>query len=369
MAIYSSVEDVQVKSKSFQSVDLQSFCQQQLEQLTLQYPICFARVIYYDGLQKFHHELIDYAQEQVPLPQNLINFFRKEQWLTEYPPAFTLNKVSINNLELLCYICPIGYRNQKPEYIQLLAKEPLSPTLQKYVIQSASLLSKYLDIYLKCGQHKAEVELLQHIIQRSSHQLRNSLGLIGLYAQNLCLGLRDNIWQKQANIIHESIQQLDANLTELIYCGYQDKLKVSLQDLRSLAAESITELLPLINQKKIQILLPDTSTLLAIDHLQIKQVFDNLLSNAVHFSPEKGKINLNWQVFQSEVIIRISDQGSGLSQEDIQKIFTPFYSRRSGGTGLGLAIAKKIIIDHHGSIWGQNSPEGGAQFSIILPRK
>jgi signal transduction histidine kinase len=369
MAIYSSVQHIQAKSKSSQSVDLQSFCQQQLEQLTIQYPICFARIIYYDAFQKSHQELINYAEEQVPLSQNIINYFRKEQWLTEYPPAFTLNIISIDNVELLCYFCPFGYRNQKPEYIQLLAKEPLSPTLQKYVIQSALLLSKYLDIYLECGQQKAEVQLLEHIIQRASHQLRNSLGLIGLYAENLCLGLQENIWQEQANIIRESIQELDANLAELIYCGHQDKLKVSLQDLRGLAKESVTALLPLIHQKKIQILLPDTSTVLAIDRLQIKQVFDNLLCNAVHFSPEKGKINFNWQVFQSEVIIRISDQGSGLSQEDIQKIFTPFYSRRPGGTGLGLTIAKKIILDHQGSIWGQNLPSGGAQFSIILPRQ
>lgn len=53
----------------------------------------------------------------------------------------------------------------------------------------------------------------------------------------------------------------------------------------------------------------------------------------------------------------------------MQKIFNPFYSRRDGGTGLGLTIAKKIVLDHSGNLWAENAPQGGAVFSIILPRK
>ncbi|MEJ1935351.1 ATP-binding protein, partial [Nostoc sp. NIES-2111] len=93
-----------------------------------------------------------------------------------------------------------------------------------------------------------------------------------------------------------------------------------------------------------------------------------ILSNAVYFSPESGTITCSWQIFQTEVLIKISDQGQGLSPEDMQKIFTPFYTRRPGGTGLGLTIAKKIILDHHGNLWAQSVAEGGAQFCIILPR-
>ncbi|MGH7999722.1 MAG: sensor histidine kinase, partial [Brasilonema sp.] len=125
---------------------------------------------------------------------------------------------------------------------------------------------------------------------------------------------------------------------------------------------------PCIDRKQLKICIPDTSTSLAIDRLQMKQVFDNILSNAVHFSPDFGTITCSWQIFQSEVFIKISDEGPGLSQEDIKKIFTPFYSRRPGGTGLGLTIAKKIVLDHQGSLWAQSLPQGGAQFCLILPR-
>ncbi len=230
------------------------------------------------------------------------------------------------------------------------------------------LLGKYIDIYLGYGRQKTEIQLLEDILHRVGHQLRNSLGLIGLYAHNLCLGLKENPWQEQATIISKSIEDLDINLTELIDCGQSVKLRVAPQDLRNLVLESITHLQPLINEKNLQINLPDTSTTLKIDRLQMKQVFDNILSNAVHFSPNFGIINCSWQIFQEEVLIKISDQGPGLSPEDLQKIFTPFYSRRRGGTGLGLTIAKKIILDHQGSIWGQILAERGAQFSVILPR-
>jgi signal transduction histidine kinase len=355
-------------SKTSGSIDLQSFCQLLIEQLTIQHPIFFVRVVYQDTLLKNAREVINYAQGQLAFSQKTLAYLRSEEWLIEYPPAFTLNEISIESLASSCYICPLGYRNEKPEYIQIFASESLSLTLQQCVKQSAVMLSKYLDIYLECGQQKAEIQLLEHIIQRAGHQLRNSLGLIGLYAQNLFLGLQENSYKEQATIICESIQELDTNLTELIYCGQGEKLKTSLQDLRSLVAESVKGLQPLINQKQLQISLPEHSTTLAIDRLQMKQVFDNLLSNAVHFSPETGTITCSWQVFQGEVLIKVSDGGTGLSKEDIQKIFTPFYSRRPGGTGLGLTIAKKIVLDHHGSIWCQNLLEGGAQFSLILPR-
>jgi signal transduction histidine kinase len=355
-------------SKTSGSIDLQSFCQLLIQQLTIQHPIFFVRVVYQDTLLKNAREVINYAQGQLAFSQKTLAYLRSEEWLIEYPPAFTLNEISIESLASSCYICPLGYRNEKPEYIQIFASESLSLTLQQCVKQSAVMLSKYLDIYLECGQQKAEIQLLEHIIQRAGHQLRNSLGLIGLYAQNLFLGLQENSYKEQATIICESIQELDTNLTELIYCGQGEKLKTSLQDLRSLVAESVKGLQPLINQKQLQISLPEHSTTLAIDRLQMKQVFDNLLSNAVHFSPETGTITCSWQVFQGEVLIKVSDGGTGLSKEDIQKIFTPFYSRRPGGTGLGLTIAKKIVLDHHGSIWCQNLLEGGAQFSLILPR-
>jgi signal transduction histidine kinase len=223
-------------------------------------------------------------------------------------------------------------------------------------------------MFRECSRQKAEIQLLEQVLRRAEHQLRNPLALISLYSENLCRGLQSGGLQEQATIIRETVDDLSANLTDLVYCGQQAKLRVAPYDLREILADSIQGLRPWLEEKQVDICYPDKPVIVAVDRWQMKQVFDNLLSNAIHFSPEGGVVTCNWQVFAMEVIVEVSDRGSGLSQEDLKQVFTPFYSKRPGGTGLGLAIAKKIIFDHKGSIWVENLSVGGAQFSFILPR-
>jgi nitrogen-specific signal transduction histidine kinase len=349
------------------TLDIQDFCQLQSEQLTSQSPIFFARIVYYNPLHKIHEEVINYAPNQQPFPPNILFYFKSEEWLIDYPPVFTFNEVKLKNFKAFSYISPIGYKNGKPEYIQIVTHQRLPSHMEKQVKLSAILLSKHAELFWENHRQKTEIQLLEDILHRIVHQLRNSFALIGLQANNLYLQLKNNPFQEQAKIIYDSIQDLNTNLTQLLNCSQSTKLRIAPQDLKSLLVESIKCLQPCIDSKQLKINISDTSATLAIDRLQMKQVFDNVLSNAVHFSPNLATINCSWQVFQGEVLIKISDQGSGISQEELKKIFTPFYSRRPGGTGLGLSIAKKIVLDHQGSIWAQNVPGGGAQFSLILP--
>ena len=184
----------------------------------------------------------------------------------------------------------------------------------------------------------------------------------------LCLGSHPPEVHEQAGILRDTVQHLLTHLTDLIYCGQSDRLNTSLQDLHLLVSESVAAVQPLLNHKQLTVSFPQTSVLLQVDRLQIKQVLDNLLSNAIHFSPSHGTITLNWWSFQGEVLFQISDQGSGIPTDQLQKIFDPFFTRRPGGTGLGLTIAKKIVLDHQGNLWAQSLPEGGARFSITLSR-
>ncbi|BDA66033.1 histidine kinase [Calothrix sp. PCC 7716] len=347
---------------------LEGFIKLQAEQLTSHYPIYFIRIFYYDLVSKTYQEVLKYAEEQPRLSQREIAYLRSETWLTDFPDIWHVHEFNVN-LEYFGYVCPIGYKNQKPEYIQILSHQPLPLNFRKYVKNAAMSLTQYLDINSENLQQKSKIELLEHVLHKVGHQLRNYLALIKLYAHNLFLGLQDSSWQEQAQVICESVDDLDANLTDIISCGQQTILRVTPQDLKSLVDESIKSFLPLINQKKLKVNIPESSATLPLDKLQMKQVFDNLLSNAIHFSPKEGAITISWQIFNSEALIKISDQGQGISQEDMQKIFNPFYSRRQGGTGLGLTIAKKIVLDHSGNLWAHSLPGGGAQFSLILPTK
>ncbi|NJO86091.1 MAG: ATP-binding protein [Synechococcaceae cyanobacterium RM1_1_27] len=99
----------------------------------------------------------------------------------------------------------------------------------------------------------------------------------------------------------------------------------------------------------------------------LSQALENLLSNAIEFSPPGGEIICTCRPLGMRIVITIADQGPGLSPEALQSAFTAFYSSRPHGTGLGLTIAQKIVTDHNGLLWVENRPTGGAQFSIGLP--
>ena len=107
------------------SLDLQSFCQLQSQQLTSQSPIFFARIVYYNLLRNAHDEVINYAQLQEPFSRKTLAYLRSEEWLTDYPPAFTFTEVKLKDFQAISYICPIGYKNQKPEYVQIIAHQHL----------------------------------------------------------------------------------------------------------------------------------------------------------------------------------------------------------------------------------------------------
>ncbi len=348
-------------------LDFEMICQLQCQSAVDLQPIFFARVVYFQSERQQHREVMEYDREHRYFDRVSIDYLRSEQWLLDYPAVFTVEEVYLEDRSLFAYFCPIGYRNNRPEYIQAIADRSLSARGQKYLQRIAIVLDKYREVQLNWGLQTAKSQQLQTAIQTVSHQLRNSFASIALYAHNLHLMLNNHPVQEQAQIICEGIQNLERILTESIDCSQSQGIALAQIDLRELVAQSIRNLAPLIQLKQIEISIPETSTYLNVDRLKMKQVFDNLLSNAVHFSPDSGTITCRWHIFQKEISISIADEGSGLSPEDLQKIFTPFYSRREGGTGLGLTIAKNIVLEHGGSLSAQNLPSKGARFLLILP--
>lgn len=110
-----------------------------------------------------------------------------------------------------------------------------------------------------------------------------------------------------------------------------------------------------------------------VDPDKMMQVIDNIMNNAIKYSPDGGVITARlWQA-NNKMIISISDQGLGIPRQDLTKIFDRFYrvdkarSRAQGGTGLGLAISKEIVEAHHGRIWADSAEGKGSTFYISLP--
>jgi signal transduction histidine kinase len=117
----------------------------------------------------------------------------------------------------------------------------------------------------------------------------------------------------------------------------------------------------------------DTLPLVRADAERLHQVLVNLLSNALKFSPNGGVVTVGAYQDGDTVVVWVADQGIGLPQEAIHKLFTRFYrvdnaeTRHIGGTGLGLALVKEIVAAHQGCVWVESSLGKGSTFFVALP--
>ena len=108
-----------------------------------------------------------------------------------------------------------------------------------------------------------------------------------------------------------------------------------------------------------------------MDRRRLSKVFVNLIENAIQHSPPGGVVTVEGKQVQDgtqtwiQCVVR--DSGPGITDEDLPRIFEPFFSKRRGGTGLGLAIAQRIMQEHGGKLVATNNPEGGARMIASFP--
>ena len=104
-----------------------------------------------------------------------------------------------------------------------------------------------------------------------------------------------------------------------------------------------------------------------VDRLRFEQVLINLLSNAQRYTPPGGHITVSTRLAPGEALVSVADSGPGISPEDRELIFEPFYRGDRSGLGLGLAIAKSLVELHNGRIWVNDSDHHGSEFCVAVP--
>ena len=285
--------------------------------------------------------------------------------------------------EFLGYRYFISKTNINSRYLIIFSKETWSLEQKKLMKNYNQLLQQYLDLEDKYQQQKNEVKTLENLFYQMGHQLRNPLAEISIIAEIISLSSPATLCKSYARDIQNKILKLNLDIRKFLQIRKsQNTEKVNLiqdssqklnskqnsQDIREILQESLKELKHLIHQKNIQVKYPHKTVFLSIDRFKLKQIFDNILSNAIYFSPPGETIDCSWQSFQTEMLISICDRGQSLSSEEMQNIFLPFYSRREDGQGLGLTIVKEIIIELKGNIWAEKIPQYGTKISFVLPK-
>jgi len=114
----------------------------------------------------------------------------------------------------------------------------------------------------------------------------------------------------------------------------------------------------------------DESLLLRADNIQLTQIIFNLIINAIYFSPKNGLVTIEAFQTTNHIVLKISDEGSGLTDEALDKIFQPFFTTKptGEGLGLGLSVVHGIVASHNGFITAENNSKKGATFTVKIPK-
>jgi two-component system sporulation sensor kinase A len=167
------------------------------------------------------------------------------------------------------------------------------------------------------------------------------------------------------------VQRLSSLMSDLLDYGRPPALRFSRGGLEPIVARAVRSCTPQALQAGVTIREEYGAGVDGLDRdpERLEQVFQNLLSNALHFSPRGGTVRVS--LFRSSeppgVTIAVEDEGPGLPAGDAAQVFQPFFSRRKGGTGLGLAIVQRIVEQHGGSVRADARAGGGSIFTVFLP--
>ncbi len=121
---------------------------------------------------------------------------------------------------------------------------------------------------------------------------------------------------------------------------------------------------------KYNVKIEDEELLLKADTIQLTQIIFNLIINAIYFSPKNGQVTIEASQSNGYIILKIIDEGAGLSNEALEKVFQPFFTTKptGDGSGLGLSVVHGIVASHKGNITVENNSEKGATFTVKLPK-
>ena len=225
-------------------------------------------------------------------------------------------------------------------------------------------------------------EMKSNFVHHVSHELRSPLSAIKQQHSVILDGLTGELTDKQRELLsraQDKIQGLLEMINDLLDVariesghGVQQQVPLDLAD----TLQHIVNLLEPKAEEQglaLELKLPEDLPLVQADERSMEEVFTNLISNAINYSPEGGTVAIAASKHMEFVEVQVSDTGVGIAAEELPKIFDKFYrvkhpqTRQVIGTGLGLSIVKGVIEAHRGSVEVESTPGVGTTFTVLLP--
>jgi two-component system sensor histidine kinase/response regulator len=220
-------------------------------------------------------------------------------------------------------------------------------------------------------------------IRMATHDLRNPLNVILGYASvinRLDVSAHDRSLRAQAvENIRQSVEKMRTLVTDLLDLAQFETssyLSMTPRPLGDFLETSLGGLRVIAAQKNIELVFtpPPSHVLVHVDESYMARVIDNLVSNAIKYTPGGGRVTVRATWDENSATIEVSDTGLGIPEKDLPLIFDAFYRVRQGeyenieGSGLGLSIVKTIVEQHGGKVKVESQPGQGSTFRVILPR-
>lgn len=235
-------------------------------------------------------------------------------------------------------------------------------------------------VYHDMRREKAIDRMKSEFISVASHELRTPMTSIKGSVDLILSGFAGDIstdTQELLEIAQKNCDRLVRLINDILDLAKieagQIKLKRGPLDMKEAAHRAIRGVKALADQNTVSLLVDSPGQLPPIeaDRDRIDQVLTNLLSNAIKFSPPKGQVRIHISRVDEWVETAVIDQGCGISEADLPKVFGKFQqvgeSSSKGGTGLGLAIAQALVNEHGGKIWLESKENVGTRFIFRLP--
>ena len=256
--------------------------------------------------------------------------------------------------------------------------------LQSFADQAAIAVHN-AQLYAELAQEKRRLNLADEMkstfISVVSHELKTPVAIIKGYAATL--NNSEGNWN--AKTVREGLEIIEDEadrLTELIdnmldasrAQGGGFKLSPVELDIDELVVKTVVKFQSQTTQHTIVADVPSDMPLVYADESRIIQVLNNLISNAIKYSPLGGEVRVHGTSTETEVIITVVDQGPGIAAEDQPHVFERFFRSKTAvtsgvpGTGLGLYLSKVFVESHHGRIWLESDGVHGSTFGFSLPR-
>jgi signal transduction histidine kinase len=219
----------------------------------------------------------------------------------------------------------------------------------------------------------------RELARRLAHELKNPLFPLQLTVENL-VKARQMAPQEFDEIFHESTTTLMAEIQNLkmIIQRFSDFSKMPQPELQAVRVNDIVSRVALLHEPALKsrehpvamrLNLDPSLPVIAVDPELLHRSLSNLVLNALDAMPQGGSITMNTSAREDSVRIEVVDTGTGLTSEERDRLFTPYYTTKQHGTGLGLAIVQSVITDHGGTIGVESTPGQGTTFIIDLPRR